>query len=80
MLRVGKASATRQAGIVLWYSDAKGYGVIAADSGEISAHFSQISGPDGFRTLRPGERVSFDLHKGPMGESARNIVKLREKT
>lgn len=64
-------------GIVKWFSDAKGYGFIQPDDqgGDIFAHFSAIN-MDGFKTLKPGIRVSYELHDGPKGVHALNIQPL----
>ena len=61
-------------GIVKWFSDAKGFGFIEPDGGggDVFAHFSSVQ-MEGFRTLRQGSRVSFDLVQGPKGDSAQNI-------
>ena len=64
-------------GTVKWFSDTKGFGFIAPEGGgaDVFAHFSAIQ-MDGFRTLRPGGRVSFDLVQGPKGGLAQNIQAL----
>lgn len=64
-------------GTVKWFSDAKGFGFIAPEGGgaDIFAHFSAIK-MEGFRTLKPGERVRFDLAQGPKGDLAQNIQPL----
>ena len=61
-------------GRVKWFNDAKGFGFIEPDGGgdDVFAHFSSIA-MDGFRTLRQGARVSFDLSEGPKGRLALNI-------
>lgn len=61
-------------GTVKWFSDAKGFGFIAPDDGgpDVFAHFSAVQ-MDGFRTLKQGGRVSFDLVQGPKGNLAQNI-------
>lgn len=61
-------------GIVKWFSDAKGFGFIEPEGGgsDVFAHFSAVQ-MDGFRTLRQGTRVSFDLVQGPKGDLAQNI-------
>ncbi len=63
-----------ETGTVKWFSNAKGYGFISPDegSGDVFAHFSAIS-MDGYRTLRRGQKVSFDITKGPKGLLAANI-------
>ncbi len=65
-------------GRVKWFSDAKGYGFIERDDGDdVFVHFSAIAG-EGFRTLREGERVQFELVDGPRGSKAANVVRLEE--
>jgi CspA family cold shock protein len=61
-------------GTVKWFSDAKGFGFIEPEGGgaDVFAHFSNVQ-MDGFRTLRQGTRVSFDLVQGPKGDQAQNI-------
>ena len=61
-------------GRVKWFNDAKGFGFIEPEDGggDVFAHFSEIQ-MDGFRTLKQGARVSYDLVQGPKGELAQNI-------
>jgi CspA family cold shock protein len=61
-------------GTVKWFSDTKGFGFIEPDEGggDVFAHFSAVK-MDGFRTLKQGSRVSYDLVLGPKGNSAQNI-------
>jgi CspA family cold shock protein len=61
-------------GRVKWFNDAKGFGFIEPEGGggDIFAHFSAIQ-MDGFRTLKQGSRVSYELVQGPKGEQAQNI-------
>jgi CspA family cold shock protein len=61
-------------GRVKWFNDAKGFGFLEPEDGgaDVFAHFSAIQ-MDGFRTLKQGARVSFDLVKGPKGDQAQNI-------
>jgi CspA family cold shock protein len=61
-------------GTVKWFNDAKGYGFITPDSGgkDLFAHFSAIQG-NGFKSLKDGQKVSFDVTTGPKGEQAINI-------
>jgi CspA family cold shock protein len=61
-------------GTVKWFNDAKGFGFIEPDGGgtDIFAHFSAIA-LDGFKTLKQGARVSFEVIQGPKGQMAQNI-------
>lgn len=64
-------------GKVKWFNDAKGFGFITPDDGgeDIFAHFSAINS-SGFKSLKEGQAVSFDLTQGPKGKQASNIVPL----
>ena len=61
-------------GIVHCFNDAKGFGFITPDEGgeDLFAHFSAIN-MEGFKTLKEGQRVSFDVTTGPKGKQAANI-------
>ncbi|MEY3273396.1 MAG: cold shock protein [Pseudomonadota bacterium] len=61
-------------GIVKWFNDAKGFGFIEPEGGgaDVFAHFSAVQ-MDGFRTLKQGSRVSYELVQGPKGDLAQNI-------
>ena len=62
-------------GIVKWFNDAKGFGFIEPDQGggDVFAHFSAIQ-MDGFRTLKQGSKVSYELTVGPKRILAPNIL------
>jgi len=62
-------------GTVKWFNDAKGFGFITPDQGgeDLFAHFSAIQS-SGFKTLKEGQKVSFEVTKGPKGMQASNIV------
>ena len=61
-------------GKVKWFDEAKGYGFIEQESGDdIFVHFSQIVG-DGFRTLKQGQEVEFEVSDGPKGPLATNVT------
>ncbi|MBK6853101.1 MAG: cold-shock protein [Burkholderiales bacterium] len=64
-------------GTVKWFNDVKGFGFIEPEEGgeDVFAHFSAIQ-MEGFRTLKQGSRVSFDLVDGPKGRLAQNISAL----
>jgi CspA family cold shock protein len=61
-------------GTVKWFNDAKGYGFIEQDGGgnDVFVHFSSIQS-DGFRTLREGQRVTFDVERDAKGLRAANV-------
>lgn len=61
-------------GIVKWFNDSKGFGFISPDGGgeDLFAHFSAIQG-NGFKTLKEGQRVTFEVTTGPKGQQASNI-------
>ena len=61
-------------GTVKWCNDAKGFGFITPDEGgdDLFAHFSAIN-MEGFKTLKEGQKVSFDVTSGPKGLQAANI-------
>ncbi|WP_126444429.1 cold-shock protein [Sulfuricystis multivorans] len=61
-------------GTVKWFNDSKGFGFITPEAGgdDLFAHFSAIQ-TSGFKTLREGQRVNFDVTRGPKGQQASNI-------
>ncbi|GAB1825033.1 MAG: cold-shock protein [Burkholderiales bacterium] len=61
-------------GTVKWFNDVKGYGFITPDDGgeDLFAHFSAIK-MDGFKTLKEGQKVTYDVKVGEKGKQADNI-------
>lgn len=62
------------AGTVKWFNDAKGFGFIEPEGGgpDVFAHFSAVQ-MEGFRTLKQGSRVEYEMVQGPKGSLAQNI-------
>jgi cold shock protein len=61
-------------GTVKWFNDSKGFGFITPDDGgeDLFAHFSAIQ-MAGFKTLKEGQKVQFEVTQGPKGKQASNI-------
>jgi len=62
-------------GTVKWFNDAKGFGFIEPEGGgmDVFAHFSAIQ-MEGFKTLKQGGKVTYELVQGPKGQLAQDIV------
>jgi CspA family cold shock protein len=71
---IEQRGASMAVGTVKWFNDAKGFGFIEPETGggDVFAHFSAVQ-MDGFRTLKQGCRVAYDLVQGPKGDLAQNI-------
>jgi cold shock protein len=62
-------------GTVKWFNDAKGYGFITQEGGDdVFVHFSAIQA-QGFKSLAEGDRVEFEVTRGPKGLQAANVRK-----
>ena len=62
-------------GVVKWFNNSKGFGFITQENGEdVFVHFSAITG-DGFKSLNEGDKVTFEVVKGPKGLQAANVSK-----
>jgi CspA family cold shock protein len=66
---------TTQTGTVKWFDDGKGFGFITPDGGgkDLFAHFSEIQGGTGFRSLAENQKVQFEVKQGQKGPQAANI-------
>jgi CspA family cold shock protein len=63
-------------GTVKWFNDSKGFGFLEQENGDdVFVHFSAITG-EGFKSLSEGDRVTFDLVKGPKGLQAANVTRI----
>ena len=63
-------------GSVKWFNDAKGFGLISQEDGEdVFVHFSAIQA-SGFKSLTEGDKVEFEVSRGPKGLQAANVRKV----
>ncbi len=66
----------KEQGTVKWFKSEKGFGFIQREAGDdVFVHFSAIQG-DGYRSLEEGQKVSFDVTKGPKGLQAENVERV----
>jgi len=64
-----------QTGTVKWFNDAKGFGFITPDDGDkdVFVHYKQIVSDGDFKTLKEGDKVSFQVGEGPKGPQANEV-------
>ena len=65
-------------GTVKWFNNAKGYGFLGRNDGEpdVFVHYSAIQQAEGYKSLKEGEPVSFDISQGAQGLQAENVTRL----
>ncbi len=61
-----------QNGTVKWFNDGKGFGFIASGEKDYFVHFKEIQG-EGFKTLKEGDKVTFEAESSPKGLVAKNV-------
>ncbi len=65
-------------GKVKWFNNAKGYGFIGRDDGpDVFVHYSAIQ-LDGYKTLKEGDEVEFDIVEGQKGPQADSVIRFRD--
>ena len=67
-------------GFVRWFNAAKGYGFVGSDSGpDVFCHYSAIQ-LDGYKSLKEGEAVSYDVIQGEKGPQADKVTRIKDRT
>jgi cold shock protein len=66
----------REQGVVKWFNNEKGYGFVSRETGgDVFVHQSAIQ-MQGFRSLNEGDRIEFEVVRGPKGLNAQNVTKI----
>jgi CspA family cold shock protein len=65
----------KESGVVKWFNEQKGYGFISREGGaDVFVHYSAIMG-NGFKTLKEGEEVTFEVVDGTKGKQAQDVTR-----
>ena len=65
-------------GVVKWFNNAKGYGFLGRNDGaDVFVHYSSIQ-HDGYKSLKEGEEVEFDVVQGDKGPQADQVIRIKE--
>lgn len=73
-----ESESSKLKGVVKWFNDAKGFGFIEHTSGrDVFVHYSVIAS-EGFKTLKDGETVEYELKEGPKGLQAAKVLRTKK--
>jgi cold shock protein len=76
--RKGVAPVAQYKGTVKWFNNAKGYGFLGRDGGaDVFVHYSSIQ-REGYKSLKEGDEVEFDIIQGTKGPQADQVARLKE--
>ena len=68
----------KKTGTVKWFDSKKGYGFIEVEGGDdVFVHFSEIK-EEGYKALKDGQKVEFEIQKDDQGERAKSVTKVEE--